>query len=776
MGANTRSISILGSVTVVLSLVVDAVAFQLFNSTPSGIPSACGDALVRNITCDELFSVSAIANQQYIGNKTLAAICVPDCKDSFDEYRSTVENACGTTVYNFSGVNQTVQSFLDPLAWALNVSCLTSGDEYCYSDITNRRNSIEPCSDCFLQYEAAMLGSVYGRQRVDPDSFSSLLSSCSVPGSSYPYSTPTSTSGATTSSTTSSPIATCTGTAYTVQEGDSCDSISEAHKIATDRFITENHFDANCTTMNVGDNVCLGASCSLYQVQLDDTCTSILSNYTFYLNQLLSWNPTIHTNCDNLDTMVGKQICVGPPGQGEWDVTTTNFTTSWNVTFVLPTTSFTTIPAQTGAPNYTTSWFVTTSTISNYTQTATASPSAVVSSYNDLRKYCPITFNDAMSGWDITSLPDDCYDGLLEYCEPSMNATMPTSTQFPASCSPAYYEATSSSAVVTPTQSAAPTQSGIAKNCDAYYVVKTNDTCASIVQEFGNFTLTQFYTWNPAIGTSCKYLDVDDAVCIGVPGASTPTPTSSGATSTATNTTPSPLMPSTVADCTKYYYVVDGDTCETIEAAYDITAAQFSEWNPYVSNGSDCQHLWLDTYICIGAPDSSSPTATTSAPTTTTQTATSTSSVPSPIMPSTVADCTEYYYVVENDTCESIEAAYDITADQFSTWNPYVSDGTDCQNLWLDNYVCVAAPDQVTTTPTTAASSTTQTASSTTPSPLIPSTDANCAKYHYVVADEDCESIESDYGITAAQFNAWNPYVGTSCAGLWLHYYVCVGV
>lgn len=177
MGANTRSISILGPVTVVLSLAVDAVTFQLFNSTPASIPSTCGDALVRNLTCDELFSVSAIASQQYIGNRTLEAICVPDCKDLFYGYRSTVKNVCGTTVYDFSGVNQTVQSFLDPLAWAFNVSCLTSGSEYCYSDITNRKNSIEPCSDCFLQYEAAMLSSVYGRQRVDPDSISSLLSS-----------------------------------------------------------------------------------------------------------------------------------------------------------------------------------------------------------------------------------------------------------------------------------------------------------------------------------------------------------------------------------------------------------------------------------------------------------------------------------------------------------------------------------------------------------------------------------------------------------------------
>ena len=291
MGVNARLISALGSVAVVLGLAVDAAAFQLFNSTPSGIPSTCGNALVKNITCDELYSVSPIANQQYIGNKTLESICVPGCKDSFRDYRTSVESACGTTVYDFSGVNQTVQSFLEPLSWAYNVSCLTSGDEYCYSDITNRKTGIEPCSDCFLQYEAAMLGSVYGRQRVDPGSFSSLLSSCSVPALSYPYTTPMSTSSSTASTITSSPVATCTGTAYTVQQGDSCDSIAAAHDIATDRFISENHFDANCTTMAVGDSVCLGASCSLYRVQLDDTCSSILANHTFYQNQLLSWNP-----------------------------------------------------------------------------------------------------------------------------------------------------------------------------------------------------------------------------------------------------------------------------------------------------------------------------------------------------------------------------------------------------------------------------------------------------------------------------------------------------
>lgn len=61
-------------------------------------------------------------------------------------------------------------------------------------------------------------------------------------------------------------------------------------------------------------------------------------------------------------------------------------------------------------------------------------------------------------------------------------------------------------------------------------------------------------------------------------------------------------MPSTDPQCTSYHDVVSGDTCDGIESEYDITAAEFAEWNPYV--GSTCENLWLDYYICVGAPTS----------------------------------------------------------------------------------------------------------------------------------------------------------------------------
>lgn len=47
-----------------------------------------------------------------------------------------------------------------------------------------------------------------------------------------------------------------------------------------------------------------------------------------------------------------------------------------------------------------------------------------------------------------------------------------------------------------------------------------------------------------------------------------------------------------------------GDTCDTVEAAYDITSAEFLSWNPAVS--SDClSGFWADEAYCVGISSSS---------------------------------------------------------------------------------------------------------------------------------------------------------------------------
>lgn len=40
-------------------------------------------------------------------------------------------------------------------------------------------------------------------------------------------------------------------------------------------------------------------------------------------------------------------------------------------------------------------------------------------------------------------------------------------------------------------------------DCTGFYTVQPDDTCTSIAEAFNNFTVTQFYKWNPSIGRSC---------------------------------------------------------------------------------------------------------------------------------------------------------------------------------------------------------------------------------------------------------------------------------
>jgi hypothetical protein len=131
-----------------------------------------------------------------------------------------------------------------------------------------------------------MLESSYGQIRINPAEFLSILSSYSVPVSSYPYTTP-STTVATTTSTASAANDIYTGALYTVKTDNTYDSTSLANSITTNRFLTQNNLDYNYSNLVVGNQVCLGASCTLYQIQANDTYDSILEPKTFYLTQLL---------------------------------------------------------------------------------------------------------------------------------------------------------------------------------------------------------------------------------------------------------------------------------------------------------------------------------------------------------------------------------------------------------------------------------------------------------------------------------------------------------
>lgn len=146
-----------------------------------------------------------------------------------------------------------------------------------------------------------------------------------------------------------------------------------------------------------------------------------------------------------------------------------------------------------------------------------------------------------------------------------------------------------------------PTQPGLIESCVRFYKAVSGDTCDAIVSKYGTFTVVQFKTWNPAVGSDCRGLWADTYYCVGIPG--TPTTTTRRTTTTTTTTrgngiaTPSPTQPSIVNNCNKFYFVKENESCQQVASKNGITVQRFSTWNPSV--GSSCSGLWASAYACV---------------------------------------------------------------------------------------------------------------------------------------------------------------------------------
>jgi hypothetical protein len=248
---------------------------------------------------------------------------------------------------------------------------------------------------------------------------------------------------------------------------------------------------------------------------------------------------------------------------------------------------------------------------------------------------------------------------------------------------------TPTNGIATPT----PIQPGMVDNCDAFHFVVDTDICSTIVKKYG-ISLSQFYTWNPKIGTDCGGLWLGVNVCVSIigvgpstpPASASPTPTKSGNGIA----TPTPIQSGMIDRCNKFHLVVDGDICSSITTKYTISFTQFYNYNPGI--GKDCSTLWLGAYVCVGVIGTS-PAPTTLKTSTTSQKPTTTSigngvSTPTPAQPGMVSNCKTFYFVKDGDNCSTIAKGAGISAGNFYKWNTGV--GSNCETLWLGAYVCVA--------------------------------------------------------------------------------------
>ncbi|KAG8774385.1 hypothetical protein FRC12_002024 [Ceratobasidium sp. 428] len=105
----------------------------------------------------------------------------------------------------------------------------------------------------------------------------------------------------------------CTRT-YTVQAGDWCDTISQAHNVSTYQLSTVNADKINdsCTNLEIGQVLCLGTKdrdCNItHTVAEDDTCDKIMMGAAINDTMLFGNNPQIDAMCSNIYT--GEVLCV----------------------------------------------------------------------------------------------------------------------------------------------------------------------------------------------------------------------------------------------------------------------------------------------------------------------------------------------------------------------------------------------------------------------------------------------------------------------------------
>lgn len=309
---------------------------------------------------------------------------------------------------------------------------------------------------------------------------------------------------------------------------------------------------------------------AFHKVVSGDQCGTIASTAGISLDNFYAWNPAVGTTCQYL--YLDYYVCIGVIGMTASSTPTANSTPTGNG-ISTPT------PTQTSMVSNCNSFHLVVS--SDECGTIASSAGIPLESFYAWNPAVGASCGSLWAGYYV------CV-GTTTY-----TATITTTTSTKVS--------TSTNGITTPT----PTQTGMVNSCNKFYLVSSSDTCASIASTY-SVTLSAFYTWNPAIGTSCGSLWTGYYVCVGVISGSgkvsstLATSTTNIATTTTKGngvTTPTPYQAGMTTSCKTFHLVVSGDTCSAIASNAGITLSNFYAWNTGV--GSSCQTLYLGYYVCI---------------------------------------------------------------------------------------------------------------------------------------------------------------------------------
>ncbi|QRW23672.1 LysM domain protein [Rhizoctonia solani] len=373
------------------------------------------------------------------------------------------------------------------------------------------------------------------------------------------------------------PLTCQSGKTYTIKSGDTCQAIAESQNVGTNDLVSINSILPGCTSIQVGQVLCLPSACQTYKVKSGDTCQSIIAaqGAEVTLAQLLNWNPSLDPYCSNL--VAGVNICVRTPG-GAYS------------------------PVSSAASGIPTGTLITTATPAP-TGTAPGAPT-------NCGRCQGITLSDFKAANPQINAGCTNLWAATAYCVYVVNKGTPPSSY-----------------AIAPSNIA----NGTTKNCYQYYTAVSGDTCTAIsYSQVAN--LTDLYRWNAGLNSQCTNLAVGSAYCVWGDPVGTPTTTTSTGTpppratmppltpgpddseyTTATSAVPSTTSsqptstgvprptnaaPNSTSSCRKWYTVQSGDYCYLICQNQGCTVPDLQKWNPDL--GTDCV-AQLGVAYCVSA-------------------------------------------------------------------------------------------------------------------------------------------------------------------------------
>ncbi|KAI0406600.1 peptidoglycan-binding protein [Xylaria palmicola] len=685
-------------------------------------------------------------------SEQLGQLCDSSCQKDLSSLRTSISGACKepTDVMMPNDIAYPPTFLADRFLYAASLSCLkdSSTAQYCdlkvagWADQENYTDT-QLCSYCQLKVQQLQLASPFGYREVFADSFANITAHCSATG--YGYATPTQYALNATTSAPATP--TCTGSPYTVQDGDTCIGVSGSNGMSTYNLITSNALSVSCAdSLAAGTSLCLEKTCSTYQLQYGDTCDSLSAEWNVTFAQLRAWNPMINVGCSNLASWRGWYLCSSSPSP------TVTINPGNAVTTVAP------VPtdAQPQSNTRCGTWYY---VLADETCQAISLKFGI--SLNDFYFLNPQVDTGCSNLWANTSYCVAAVGNVATYSGYVVTTSATTFTKPP------------SSTIFVPSPVATPPlnaqASGTISGCflyeNAFNATVANqslddaNSCQNWAQ-LAEVSVDNLREWNPSLSAGECVLKTGLSYCVRV-NETIPSVTYPHDYCIRPDATRIPDGTAQPSDCKCYTQFREIDkknfNCSMVPDLLGMTVKDLVSLNPWI--GSDCDagiwsHLNSEGYVqlCVES-GSTGPSTTPTSPGSSTPTSgtptTPTYAPPAETQPGAPVDCMIWHKVVDGDGCWSIADHYAITTDEFYKLNPGV--GTDCGALWLGYAVCVGKDLEVQT-----------------------GVSSKCTRLHKVVSGDGCWAISNEYGITLDEFYRLNPGVGTDCNALWLGYAVCV--